>query len=482
LAGTVWVVGLGPGDPGWVTRTAARLLAGSSPIYLRTSTHPSAADLIGRPNVQSFDRLYDAAESFEQVYTTIAQTLIARAGADGEVVYAVPGDPSVGEASVARLRELAADAGVTLRVVPGLSFLEPLLAALGKDALDGLALADALDLASRHTPPFPPDMPAVIGQLHSQLIASDVKLTLMSRYPTDHPVTLVQSAGTPEQRLRTVSLEELDRNPDWDDRTALFVPPVDPPAAWESLAEVVARLRAPDGCPWDKEQTHGSLRRFLLEETYETLHALDREDPAGLREELGDLLLQVLLHAQIAGEGGEFTISDVLQMARRKIIRRHPHVFGDVRLNSVDEVLHHWETTKAHERQAAGHGSLDGVPPELPSLAEAHAVQDRAARVGFDWPDIAGVLSKVPEELRELESSADPAQREAEFGDLLFSLVNAARWMGIDPESALRTSNQRFRRRFGHMERVLQQTGHPSSRLTDSEWEALWQAAKEAEG
>jgi tetrapyrrole methylase family protein/MazG family protein len=223
-------------------------------------------------------------------------------------------------------------------------------------------------------------------------------------------------------------------------------------------------------------------RRFLLEETYETLHALDREDPPGLREELGDLLLQVLLQAQIAAEGGEFTISDVLQLAREKIIRRHPHVFGDVRLDSVDEVLHHWETLKAQEREAAGHGSLEGVSQELPSLAEAHAVQDRAARVGFDWPDIAGVLSKVPEELRELESSADPAKREAEFGDLLFSLVNAARWMGIDPESALRTSNQRFRRRFGHMERTLRQAGHPRSGLTDAEWDALWQAAKEAEG
>jgi tetrapyrrole methylase family protein/MazG family protein len=251
----------------------------------------------------------------------------------------------------------------------------------------------------------------------------------------------------------------------------------------EDFQEIVAHLRAPNGCPWDREQTHLSLRKSLLEETYETLEALDGEDVPGMVEEFGDLLLQIVLHAQIATEAGEYRLPEVIQGINDKIVRRHPHVFGDAHVEGVKGVLQNWERLKAEER-GNGHrekqkGLLDGVPPIFPSLAQAQEIQDRAARVGFDWESMEGVLEKVLEELDEVKTAEGEEAKAAEIGDLLFAAVNLARWEKVDAESALRTTNARFRQRFGYIENSARERGIALDELGFEELNRLWEEAKE---
>jgi tetrapyrrole methylase family protein / MazG family protein len=352
---------------------------------------------------------------------------------------------------------------------------------VGYDALSGVALADALELAALHHPSFSPDAPALVAQLYSAELASDVKLTLMNQYPDEHPVMLVHAAGTPEETVERLPLFEIDRSRQIAHLTALFVPALPQPGAFETFQNTIARLRAPDGCPWDREQTHESLRPHLLEETYETLEALDAGDLAAAREEFGDLLLQIVLHSQIAVEAGEFSMADVIAGINAKIIRRHPHVFGDVKVNGVAEVWKNWESLKAEERNDKGQGErglLEGLPAALPALAQAEAYSRRAARVGFDWPDISGVVAKVDEELNELQAADDPEAQADELGDLLFAVVNYARWLKVDAESALRAANAKFARRFAQVEAAAQAAGRSLGDMSLAELDQLWEQAK----
>jgi len=248
---------------------------------------------------------------------------------------------------------------------------------------------------------------------------------------------------------------------------------------------VVARLRAPDGCPWDREQTHLSLRPHLLEEAHEALEAIDQEDPASLREELGDLLLQIVLNAQIASENGEFNMADVLEGINRKIIHRHPHVFKDTQLDGVEGVLKNWEILKEAERKENGvdeeKGLLDGAPRSLPALSLAQEYQDRAARVGFDWPSIDPVLQKVHEELGEVDQASNEEELTHELGDLLFAVVNLVRWHKIDAESALRGMNRRFAKRFKYIEQQARKNGQKLSEMSLEEMDRFWEEAKSLE-
>ena len=291
----------------------------------------------------------------------------------------------------------------------------------------------------------------------------------------------MHAAGTAQARVESLALYEIDRSPSIGLLTALYVPPLGPATSFEAFQEIIAHLRAPDGCPWDREQTHLSLRTYLLEEVYEVLAALDAEDVQSLQEEFGDLLLQIVLHAQIATEEGEFTMSDVLQGIHTKIVRRHPHVFGDLELKDAQGVLQNWERLKEKERHANGKAEaslLDGVALALPALVQAEQYQLRAARVGFDWPDIQGVLDKLDEELREVHAAQETDERADEIGDVLFAVVNLARWYKLDPESALRAANQRFKSRFYYIEQAARAQGRSISDMTIDEMEAKWQEAK----
>jgi MazG family protein len=280
-------------------------------------------------------------------------------------------------------------------------------------------------------------------------------------------------------------------------------------AKFERAVAIMARLRAPGGCPWDREQTFDTIKRFTLEETYEVLEAIDNKDWKELPGELGDLLLQVLFYAEMAKEQGLFTIDDVLETLSNKLVYRHPHVFGDVTANDSAEVLKNWEALKAEEkRKSLQNGGeslqtalllLEGVSSKMPALQEASKISNKAAHVGFDWPNVQGLFEKLSEETQELQEHVQklpdansPAEKlrfseelkdrmEDEVGDLFFVLVNIARYLSIDPESALRRTNRKFRRRFNWLEEQLRQQGHSLEGATLDQMEALWQQAKTQE-
>jgi tetrapyrrole methylase family protein/MazG family protein len=481
--GTVTIVGLGPGDPRHLTREAWEVLEGAGEVWLRTERHPTVTGLPAHLALHSFDYLYEEAGDFAQVYDAIVGEVVRLGERSQGVIYAVPGHPLVGEATVVQILSRAEGAGVVVHIVGGLSFVEPTLTALRIDALAGLQVYDAVELAARHHPPLNPDLPALVGQLYSPALAADVKLTLMNQYPDDHGVALVCAAGTPEQRVVHLPLYELDRRDDGDcwghlaHLAALYVPPLPGVSSFEGLQDTIARLRAPGGCPWDREQTHESLRAGLLEEAYEVLAAIDAGDVQALQEELGDLLLQVLLHAQIATEEVEFKMAQVIAGIDAKLKHRHPHVWGTRPVRGTEEVLQRWEELKREEKGEA-RSVLDGVPTALPALLQADTYGRRAARVGFDWTEAGGVAEKIREEMAEVEAAASPEEREAELGDLLFAVVNWARWLRVDPEAALREANARFARRFRDVEWLARQRGLDMTALTVDELEALWQEVK----
>ncbi len=473
---SIVIVGLGPGDPRHLTREAWEVLGAAEEVWLRTERHPTVAGLPSHLTVHSFDALYEEAKDFSQVYAAIAAEVLRLGQRPEGVIYAVPGHPLVGEAAVGHVLSHARRAGLEVRVVDGLSFVEPTLTALQIDALAGLQVYDAVEVAALYHPPLNPDLPALLAQLYSRALAADVKLTLMNQYPDGHEVVLVHAVGTSEQQLVCLPLYELDRH-DVEHLTTLYVPPLPGVTSFEGLQDTMAHLRAPDGCPWDREQTHESLRGTLLEEAYEVAAAIDVGDVHALQEELGDLLLQVLIHTQIAVEEGEFKMAAVISGIDAKLKHRHPHVWGGREVSGTSEVLRRWEELKREEK-GEERSVLDGVPAALPALQQADTYSRRAARVGFDWSNPDGVADKVCEEIAEIEAATTPEAREAEVGDLLFAAVNWARWLGVDPEVALRQANARFARRFRGMERVARERGLDMTAMDIDALEALWQEAK----
>lgn len=474
------LLGLGPGDPNQLTREAWDVLSSADEIYLRTRQHPTVNGMPSSVKIHSFDDLYEDGESFDEVYASITQKILELGRRSQGVIYAVPGHPFVAESTCPEIARLARDEGLDIRIVEAVSFLEPTFSALGLDPYPRLTLFDALTLGQAHIPAFAPDTPVLIAQIYSRLVASEIKSTLNAIYPDEHPVRLVHAAGTKNQIVEDIALYEIDRSEKIGLLTSLFVPPLGAGTSFESFQEIVAHLRAPDGCPWDKEQTHDSLRKHLLEESYEAIAAIDSGDFDAMREEFGDLLLQIMLNSQIASEEAEFTANDVVKGIYDKIIRRHPHVFGDVKVNGVDGVLQNWEKLKEKERKDKKEekGLLDGVPLSLPALSQAQEYQDRAARVGFDWPEIDGVLDKVREEIEEIKRAETDFELASEIGDLFFVLVNLARWKKVDAESALRGTNMKFKKRFGFVETGAKKQGRNLSDMKLEEMDKLWDEAK----
>jgi len=477
----ITLLGLGPGDPSKLTREAWDVLANTKEVWLRTNQHPTTAYLPKTLKIHSFDELYENGDSFEEVYSAIVEKVLELGKAEEGVVYAVPGDPFVAEATCPEIAQRARIQGLPLKIVNGLSFLEPAFAALRLDPFPRVVLMDALELSQAHVPPFPPDMPVLVAQLYSRLVAAEVKMTLNTVYPDEHPVCLVHAAGTENESIEQIPLFEIDRSERIGLLTALYIPPLGEGTSFEAFQEIIAHLRAPDGCPWDREQTHDTLRTHLMGEAYEALAAMDSGDPGKMAEEFGDLLLQIVLNAQIASEEEEYKMADILEGIYKKIVRRHPHVFGAVTLDGVQGVLKNWEKLKADERAQSSEpkkGLLDGVPLALPALTQAQEYQERAAHVGFDWKEIRGVLDKIAEEVQEVREVTNEEQLVAELGDLFFSLVNLARWKKVDAESALRGTNIRFKKRFAYIEQGVKKQNRKLSEMSIEEMETLWQEAK----
>lgn len=466
-----------------LTKEALDWLEGIETLYLRTTQHPTIAALPEHLELIGFDDIYEKLESFEAVYEEIISRVLEQGRQPQGVTYAVPGHPFVAEATCPEILKRAQAEGLTVRVINGLSFLEPTFRALGLDPFPDLVLIDAMQISRRQTPGFPPSSPALVAQIYSREVASDVKLTLMAAYPDEHPVTLVHGAGTDVEKIEDLPLHAIDHSPHLGLLSSLYVYPLSSTSSFESFQEIIARLRAPDGCPWDREQTHVSLRPFLLEETYEALDALDRGDMADLEEELGDLLLQIVLHAQIATEDGDFNIHQVMDGVGAKLIRRHPHVFSEVKVSDVSGVIRNWEAIKAEERGENGtsnkEGLLDGVPRALPALSQAQEVIERVGRVDFDLLLAQGSLENLREKLAVLEKTEKGDQNIA-FGELLLSAAALAYRHGVDAESALRERLMKVRSRFAWMEAKATASGNDLVDLSEEEKNHLWDEAREA--
>ena len=485
MTARVVIVGLGPGPRNTVTQATLEAIERIDVQFVRTKRHPTA-DLM--PKATSFDSLYDTLPTFEDVYSAITEAVVAAALKHGEVLYAVPGSPLILESSVAQLR---ADTRVEVQVLPALSFLDLAWEALGIDPVNaGVRLIDghrfALEAAGERGP-------LLVAQVHADWVLSDVKLSHESANGNE-PVVLLHHLGLPDQRVEHTTWQELDRVLPADHLTTLYIAQMAEPVSGElaRLHQLARTLR--EQCPWDREQTHASLVRYLIEETYEVVDALnnlDAENPAtddALIEELGDLLYQIEFHTTIAEQQGRFSLADVARATHDKLVRRHPHVFGDASAATAGDVVNTWDEIKRAERATqATHqpgGQPDffaGVARAAPSLSLAQKLQKRAAEVGFDWPDVAGANAKLNEEITELHDAAqtgDPDAIRMELGDVLFSVVNVARKLGLDAETALRDASDKFVARFTRVQQLAAQRGVELAKCDLAQLDALWDDAK----
>ena len=533
--GSLTIVGLGPGAAGHLSLETLQLLE-ENIVILRTEIHPTVAELKSRGiSYISCDSFYEKEETFEDVYDKIAAFVLKQAK-EKNVVYAVPGSPLVAERTVVLLRDRAGAQGIPLKIKPAMSFLDLAYVDLGIDPIEGLRIIDAQDFealadAGRY--------PLMITQVYNQMVASDMKLSLMDALPDETEVWFLRNLGLEDEECRKIALFEIDRQPEIDHLTSVFIPRqpqelllsvlkpaeeeneasepsdaleeiigiteeslseavvADASGHWKRfplllrktefdirpLADVMQALREPGGCPWDREQDFATIRANLIEECYEFLEAVDDKDVHGMTEELGDILMQVAFHARMAEEKGLFTLQDVIDCVTDKLIERHPHVFGTVQVANSDEALKNWDAIKLKEKPERKR-ILDGIYKGLPSLLRANKVQRKVAKVGFDWTELEPVKNKVMEEWKEFNDAVakgNPDEMEKELGDLYFSLVNFARHLGVESETALNRCNNRFMERFEHVEDCVEKSGKDWQNFSLDELDRFWDEAKAEE-
>lgn len=483
MTNKISIIGLGAGDLDQLPLGVYKRLKEDQNLFLRTKEHPVVAELEQEGlQFQSFDAIYEKHDQFEDVYEEITETLLSEAEKE-PVIYAVPGHPLIAERTVQLLLERGPERNTEIEIGGGQSFLDAMFQALAIDPIEGFQLLDGTELSKEslllksHT---------IIGQVYDSFVASEVKLTLMEKLPDEYEVYIVTSAGSRDEVIKKVPLYELDREMELSNLTSVYIPPVEEEQIlykdFSKLRGIISILRGPNGCPWDKKQTHQSLKKYLIEEAYELIEAIDNDDIDHMIEELGDVLLQVMLHAQIGEDEGYFTIDDVIDGVSAKMVRRHPHVFGDKTAENEEEVMKNWQEIKEQEKGGAVKSLLEGAGKGLPNLLKAYELQKEAAKVGFDWKTAAPILNKVKEEIEELsEEITQKGQREdiqLEYGDLLFALVNFARHYDINPEEALFKANQKFMRRFAYIEQRAEENGKSVDSYTLEELDAFWDEAK----
>ncbi|SMB86447.1 tetrapyrrole methylase family protein / MazG family protein [Desulfonispora thiosulfatigenes DSM 11270] len=478
------VMGLGPGSEEAISLGTINKLKESKQVFLRTSKHPVVAKFpLWNIEYKALDNFYEA-KSFEEVYQDITNFLLTKAKKYGEIVYVVPGSPLVAESSVQILQDSAKIQEVKIEICPALSFLDAIYPIIQKDPSLGMQTLDAVqsDLEKIN-----PALDALICQVYNRFVASDLKLSLMEYYPDQFMIKVIRAAGVKGlERIESIPLYQLDHL-DWVDHlTTVFVPALDKKSAakcdypLDPLVDVLKSLLSPTGCPWDKEQTHETLKRYLLEEAYEVIDAIDNKDMNNLSEELGDLLLQIVFHSSLASVRDDFDLNDVIFGITEKMIRRHPHVFANTKVSDADEVLVNWDKIKEKEKGRKPKGLLGDIPRSMSALMYADKLQARASKVGFDWDNVTGAFSKLDEEILELKEAIKGTNGEVydELGDVLFSIVNVARFVNLNPEEALFSTIRKFRKRFNYLEEKANQSGKEIQEFSLDQLDKWWEESK----
>ncbi len=478
----ITIVGMGPGAKHFLTIEALDLLTSHSHVWLRTDKHPVVDYLVEKGmSYHSFDHIYESSERFEETYDRIANEVI-ELSQEHDVVYAVPGNAFVAEKTVQLILDRAQG---EVKIVHGVSFIDAIISTLQYDPVSGMAILDAFQLEEEE---IISTRDLMVIQVYNQMIASKVKLRLMAYYDDEQEVTLIRGAGIPGlEVVKKIKLFELDRYPELTDHlTSLFIPHTQVQyRRLYDLENIMKRLRGENGCPWDREQTHESLANDLIEEAYEVKHAIEHEEIDNIVDELGDVLLHVVFHSEIGLEEGYFDIQEVIHAICTKMIRRHPHVFGDESANTSEEVLDRWQEIKNKEKASQSVAeTMSNVSFSLPSLTRAQKVQKHAAKCGFDWESVFEALSKVDEEVLEVKEAIESGQVKAiqeEIGDLLLIIANVARLLDIDAEEALQKAIEKFIQRFAYVEGQMQLNAQKMDKSHLKEMNDYWNEAKKCQ-
>ncbi|MBQ2817516.1 MAG: nucleoside triphosphate pyrophosphohydrolase [Clostridia bacterium] len=476
------IAALGVSGIGGMTVDAYEALRENHVIF-RTAVHEAARQLIEKGiSWETLDDLYDSQDDFDALDDAIAQKVIESLHEHGTVVYAVAGGAGFGDSSVPLVIKEAEKAGAEIKALPGCGYFEQ--AALLGGGMMNAFVCPALLLEKQMINTL---YPLVITEINDVIQAGEVKLTLMERYPDDCRVTMIDG----ESRW-VFPLHELDKQKKYSHSAIISLPPIDIKALsrydFNRLLRIISILRGQDddfeGCPWDMEQTHDSIKRDLVEEAYEAVEAIDSGDGFTMADELGDMLLQIVLHAQIGREEGEFDIDDITTAICEKMIYRHPHIFADANAETADDVLKAWDKLKLKEKkQDSVAQSMRDLPKAMPALMRAAKVQKRAANAGFDFTDALDAMKKLPEEIEEVKEAikkGDQKDLEMELGDLLFAVVNVIRLLKVDAELSLNASSNKFIRRFEYLENAAQKLQKSVAELTFEESDAIWEEAKKA--
>ena len=479
--GKINIVGLGPGDESLISQGALDILKSSSRIYLRTEKHPTVDKLKESIKYTNLDYFYENEDNFENVYREIAEFIIEKSN-EGDLVYAVPGHPRVAERTVSQIEEIARVKGIEVEVIASMSFVDAMFNYLAIDPADGFKLVDAFEIENSY---IDTNTSMIITQVYDHFIASNVKLRLMECYDYDQEVCIVNGAGVKAlESKKYVPLHELDRPENlFNYLTSVYIPRSSKKMynTVHDLEEIMSQLRGPNGCDWDKKQDHETLKKYIIEEAYELCQAIDNDDIDEMIEELGDVLLQVVFHCQIGKETGYFDLTEVINGICNKLVYRHPHVFKnvDIDMNNFDKT---WEDLKKKEKgESTVTEGLTRIPNHLPALIKAEKIQKKAALVGFDWDDINDVYKKIEEEYKELLDECKEGNIKyikEELGDLLFSIVNLARFLKVNPEEALNLTNNKFIKRFKFIEDNARSSDRNLEDMTLEEMDKLWEKAK----
>ncbi|HOK49355.1 MAG TPA: nucleoside triphosphate pyrophosphohydrolase [Sedimentibacter sp.] len=473
---TIQIIGLGAGGEEDLTIRAHKALLEKIPTFVRTDRHPLVKELRKSINIVSFDDYFEKYETFDQVYENILHTLLEEARQHGKINYCTAGSPYFGDVVTKKLvNEYKGQ--INTIIIDGMSFLDKCIKLSGYADYKNIKILDCLEADE-----FSFDLNSlnIITQVYDRDLASNLKLSLMETYPEDTYALIIDVL---EKNVKKIPVFLLDQEKNYGFSTYFCILPIEISNNRvynvSNLLRLTKKLRGPDGCPWDKKQTHDSIRQHLIEEAYEVVDAIDNNDVDNLLEELGDLLFQVVFHAQLAAEEGYFNFTDVVTKVCNKMYFRHPHVFGDVKADNIEEALISWENSKLKEKKLTTYtDNLKNVPKALSPLSRSYKVQKRAAEVGFDWSDAQGALLKVKEELLEfIEAYEDHNidNMEEEFGDLLFALVNFARFEKINPDIALNRTINKFIDRFEYIEK---NSGKDLKEMTLKEMDELWEKSK----